>query len=1268
LPRRVQERQEKWTSGEILASEPQRIPLTALSKIENWDTTIDGALEAAPGYATEFSIPLSRQLADMEDTESWVGDAVANKTDKEYGFQSQDHVHGAANTKTSTFTRSLGFIGDDFVDADIMHFWFRHTVLANVTTVEVRFRVDAANYFSRTFALAGGDPAETTFDVARSTFSATGSPDWSTIADIRVITTSSGGVTISFDNFNILVADTTIQDPSTGILGFDQIANSERFLMAANSDAIYSAEGTTITRRDSKLTLKRMVHMIVANDQVFAVNGLDNPKNWVTSEAVFRDVGVPSPTDTPAGAEGGAGNVAADTYFAKTVFDMGVHGEGNGSPASAAIVIFSADKSIDYTNIEIGPARTVQRIIYRTRSGSTAIGPFFLDKIITNNTATTITSQNSDAQLGIQLVENANKPPAGNYIAFSNRTLFMAGITGAQSSVRFSDTTRAANRTIEQWPALNEFKLNRDDGDRIVGLINHGRFIYVFKTRSTWIIDPLSLATPTQISSIYGTVSQRSLSVIGNVLYAWSAFFGPLEIRGTSIVPIGIGEKNRDREGPGVLDVNSNPISTTLNGIIISTTPEFKEGVSVFVNTNADDEPGKIVLDRTTASAPSIQDNQATKGGASISHTIPTDEGNIQNIGNARDGDDDTFASIRSITTVKNLSGELQIDLGSSKKINKVRLRLGQNDLTDFISITNVVLTRNINRVEFQKQNGSWELLASFEWPSTGRTGLTFSFPTVTAQKFRIRLDIRISEISNSDKLALLVAGRNDLNSFIDFNLFEFLIFPAGFLNSGTWTSDEIDLEATPAEWGRLTSDFVTPAGSSLVVKMKSAISAVLLGNEVFTTQILGQAPNVVERQFVQFEVSFSSNGIRTPELEDIALTFISVAKGIIQPQFETCGIFFEDRYWLNAVKADSQKPTTMWKYDTNNRAFSRHTDYAMSDWTFLGTALFSSTSEDGAIIRHVIDINRKRIGDKDGRVIPCSFETADSALGDQSIGKSVRSIIVAARNEAVNRENFVVNPDLEDWTDNVPDGWFVVGDDGLFGGNRVFQETDPRNILSGFSSAKIDFQDPSAVDLSTGFIISGRFLNDTDYVITFNAKVLNGSPTIIKLEASTPPAAGIFLQDNGSWTATDNQLNDGFVFEDRMKKFVLAFKTPSNIESFSQVKVSFGYLQNSSRGVLYLDDVAIYESSTKISRTLKILPFLDDVAFGTEFSMNLVGGDQSTVDLGVRQERFFIDRSLKRNARFRVTHEEDESLAKVLGLFIDYAPEKFRNSALIRA
>lgn len=1284
MPRALKQRQEQWSSGEVTAPEPQRIPLHALKLIENWDTVLDQALESAPGYLKEFSISRRRQLATMEDDETW-SNATANTTasQREYGFQSFEQIHGGPGTITSTFTRGLGFIGADFVDADIMHFWFRHTVLANVTTVEVRFRNDITDtdYFSRTFALAGADPDITIFDVARSTFAGTGSPDWSTIIDVQVIITTSAAVTVSFDNFRITVTDTTIQDPSTGILGFNSIANSERFLMVSNSDAIYSAEGSVITRRDSKLTKDRMVHMIAANDQVFAVNGGDNPRNWVTSENTFRDVGVPAPTGTPSGAEGGAGSVQSGTYFAKVVFDMGVHGEGNGSPASAGIVISTNDKAINYTNIPIGPARTIQRAIYRTNVGVSAAGPYFLDETIPNNIDTTVTSTNGDVQLGRQLVEDANKPPAGNYIAFANNILFLAGMPLAQSAVRFSDITKAANRTIEQWPALNEFQLNKDDGDRITGMRYHDRFLYVFKTRSAWIIDPRTLAAPIQISPIYGTVSQRSLRVEGGVLFAWSGFEGPLEIRGQDIRPIGRAQKNRRRNDPGVLDVNTNPISSTLNGIIISTQADFKAGVAVFSNTTADEEAGKVILTRVQAKSPTVKtEDQSILNSSSISSEITsaslfltTEAG----IGNAVDGDVLTFYKIsQDLTKRAKITATVEIDLGTPKEINRIQVFLGLERGSNPL----VFASKNSNTLQYLNDSNSWVTLLDFSWPSQATSTpeflraffpppytiapkpLSVNFTTVKAQKFRINIDIDIPPTGG-----VVFGGFTSPAFQLALTIHEFRIFQAGFEPIGSWTSDKISLGFVPNQWARLTSDFEVPSGTTLTIKMKSAVSALGLDSAVFTQQTPGLAPTVTENSFVQFLVEFTSKGQRTPALEDLALTFLSAAKGIIQPQFESCGIFFEDRYWLNTVKRDAQKPTTMWKYDTVNKAFTRHTDYAMSDWDLLGTDLFSCSSEDGSIFRHVIDAARNHIGAKDGRVIRCVIETADSSYGDQSTSHSVRDFIIAARNEAENRVNFITNPTLENWTADVPDGWSVTGDNNIFGENRVFQEIDPRNTLNGDSSARLDFRAPAAGALTIDVIIPG-LRNDTDYILIFHAKSNDAPPSIIQLQASTPPGAPVFLQGDGTWGATVNQLTGAFAFADRVDKHTLAFRTPSDIESFSEVKLSFGFSQNSLRGTLWVDSVALYEASTITSRLLKIQPILNDQDFGPEKIMNLIGGDQSTIDLGIREERFRMDSALNNNGRLRITHEEPEARAKLLGIFISHAPEKFRSPDSIRS
>src|ERR1041384_5900937 len=120
----------------------------------------------------------------------------------------------------------------------------------------------------------------------------------------------------------------------------------------------------------------------------------------MVSMSVQHYCGPDRPTNAPAAANGGAGNVEAGTHqwavtFVDTTTGLPPHESGLG-PATSLLVVGAS--SIDLTGIPIGPAGTVGRKVYRTRLGKS---DFCLVGTIANNTATTFTDTRADAALTV---------------------------------------------------------------------------------------------------------------------------------------------------------------------------------------------------------------------------------------------------------------------------------------------------------------------------------------------------------------------------------------------------------------------------------------------------------------------------------------------------------------------------------------------------------------------------------------------------------------------------------------------------------------------------------------------------------------------------------------------------------------------------------------------------------------------------------------------------------------------------------------------------
>ncbi len=1281
MPNLAERKQEKF-GGANLAGEPQRIPMSEFETLRNWDNVDDESIESAPGYTTEIELAKRRQVATAERDETWTGDAVANTANKTYGFQSQKHVHGGAGAKTSTFTRALSFL-DDFADTDSLSFWLFVTTVANLTSVEVRFRKDGANYFSTTLTIPGADSTAAVTSKLRSAFSTTGALTWIEVVDVQVISTASGATDASFDDFFIsspLAADNS--DPITGLHGFPRLGTIEKYLMAAAGDSVYSIEGSAAVKRDAKLGVGQMVHMVIANDQVFALNGVNPVKRWAPAEAIFQDAGVPAPTDTMTMTQGVAGLIADGTYHGVTVFDMGIHGHGNPNPTPSSVTLAAGPAKIDYAAVPLGPPGTVRRLIYRTIKDAGSGATKFLDVIITDNITTTATSNNVDSviQTAGALVEDADLPPIGNYARYLNNDLYIAGVTTAKSSVFYSNTTGAANRTIEQFPVLNEIKLNPDDGDFIVGMEVYRGALFVFKQHSFYRIDPVR-KTPRLISSVDGAITQRSISTDGNILAFWTPDEGLVVYDGGAVRKVGVKTKGKDDQVVDAHRINSNPLGTTLDGFTWTFENDFEAGVGgtgtpVFNDTNADDKTGSVVLDR--GGVGELPANSAPKPGvAATQEAVFYDAQPILPLVEIP-GTPITSSNLFVATPNAARDGTFAADATSPKwtlSMNAFPFVIGgaQKRVNAKLTIT-FPTTRTIKRIRIQtvNKNDSGLIIAYGRiYPKYNSAGTFVDIPGVAPRIWPPVSNIELQFMNmvlptpvTTDKIQLDVwwQGRGNIG------IAEIEIYEEGYETDGDWTSDIVDFAVAPDAFGLIQSAIVDSGPNVKVeIYMRSADTTPEFDSSLpWILQTRGTKPTIDKKRFAQVHIKLFGDGTQTPSFDELTLLFRASAVGVVKPLTETNGIFFEDRFWYNIIRRDQATPDITWKLFRFAK-WSEHDDYQMSAWGVHRNALFSGSAINGRVYRNVRTDAGIRIKNKDGRNIRCFGLTKDWPFGKQQERKSIRELLAAARNERIfdDQTELIINGGFEDWVDPVgsnlntlPNGWTRTG-----ARPNVFRNDDPRHVAAGQLSAHIRpglwLPQGSAV-LGADEAIEAVFSleNSTDYTLKFRAKLHEGvGPDILQV-ISNALAGTLYLQPDGTWDAAVANLNAGLIFEDRMNQYEIPFQTHAAVESGTVAfKLGWSGPATIARTTLYLDEVSVKKSPTATPGELLLIPKLDREDQLPPRRMALSGPD-----LAVITEKFRVDRAGVKNMAVALIHDESNVSCKVMGLWARIAGERTRD------
>jgi len=158
------------------------------------------------------------------ETETWLtggGAPVFTTTSTRIGIDSLNHTPSASTTATSNIT---GLVQDfsGYSSADIFAFSF-NVGNANTSNVVVRFLTDASNYY--TITLGAQTAGYKTVTATKGSATATGSPNWGSITEIQVLTTSGAGGASSVDYDGIRIEDVDYVNPEYVLVARELLAS-----------------------------------------------------------------------------------------------------------------------------------------------------------------------------------------------------------------------------------------------------------------------------------------------------------------------------------------------------------------------------------------------------------------------------------------------------------------------------------------------------------------------------------------------------------------------------------------------------------------------------------------------------------------------------------------------------------------------------------------------------------------------------------------------------------------------------------------------------------------------------------------------------------------------------------------------------------------------------------------------------------------------------------------------------------------------------------
>ena len=179
--------------------------------------------------------------------------------------------------------------------------------------------------------------------------------------------------------------DSVLETPSSStVYGTAQVARSDGSHRIAKNGATVTEAGTTISPA-SAWHATDQISVVSYNGYAYITDGTEF-RRWDGTSS--EQVGLDAPGTKPTGASASGGALDTGDYKVAYTFENGV-AESNFSPIETVVV---AGNQINVTALELGPAGTERRNIYRSDKNQT---PLFYEGTIEDNTTTTYSITNA---------------------------------------------------------------------------------------------------------------------------------------------------------------------------------------------------------------------------------------------------------------------------------------------------------------------------------------------------------------------------------------------------------------------------------------------------------------------------------------------------------------------------------------------------------------------------------------------------------------------------------------------------------------------------------------------------------------------------------------------------------------------------------------------------------------------------------------------------------------------------------------------------------
>lgn len=283
-------------------------------------------------------------------------------------------------------------------------------------------------------------------------------------------------------------------------------------LIVEGGNLRFSSGGGTFTLVTAGYSALGNFEFALYRDRVYFGNGIDSPQVYdrattyggvIYTAPQTKVMGAQPPLTAPTfAADTAGGSVPAGGHTYKVTFLYYDSEESNGGPASALHTVVNPNNTVNLTAIPIGGYGVTARKIYRDDND----GVYRLVGTVADNT-TTIFADTASTGTALIPISN-NVPPSFKYITVNLDRIWIAGIPGDPSTLRFSEAGLP-----DIFPSANQLLCNPEDP--ITAIVIYDKKVWVFNRNSIGRIlgNTRDTFQYVQLPGSVGCVDNRSIRV-----------------------------------------------------------------------------------------------------------------------------------------------------------------------------------------------------------------------------------------------------------------------------------------------------------------------------------------------------------------------------------------------------------------------------------------------------------------------------------------------------------------------------------------------------------------------------------------------------------------------------------------------------------------------------------------------------------------------------------------------------------------------------------